>query len=852
MQRRSAAVLVLVFACLLVAAVGAAAAAAPARAAAEDSATWTIALYVNADNDLEYTWPRFTLPSLRRIPVSPQVNVVALVDKESKTGSFLYRVRGPEVTTVKHWTAERDFGDGETFRWFLEEVHGRFPSDHLIVVGWDHGYGWRYFSHDYNADDRITMPELRAALSGAGVPVDVLAFDACDMGDAEVAYDVASVDDPAAAGTPLVDYLVGSEETVDQDGYPYDGMFAPLAADPGRTPLQVTDDMLRGWDGYYGSLRCFDWVSLSAVDLAAVRAAGPAVAGMAGRLRAGLAESPAEYGAALRSAVRSSLAAWDSWQVDLGMLAGQIADGGHFAFDPELVAAARAARDAEGAAVLGATSGSYVRWFTGMTVWVGTGADWKEYRAAYRDESLFGAEPADGGVGWFQVLRAYQASGQADPAKPLPDWKRADYGLTDVLFADLRHGWATGYDNVKNESVVLRTSNGGLLWRTARPSGGGAYSANALTRTARGALWVAGSEGWDGALVSRSADQGATWRYASVPTLEYLLGIVALPDGSGLAAGTGGALLRTADGGATWQEVAGAPRGDLLGLYFASRSEGWTLANDRVTVAGTVLRTGDAGATWTARTSVPGTLLYAVDSAGADVWVAGGDPAAGPILAGERVGGDGVLLHSPDGGATWETQWGGRAADLRLNDVDMLDAQTGWAVGDATAAQHALVLHTADGGVHWDVQDPGDVAFDLAAVHVLDAQTAWAVGDGEQILRTTDGGATWTTTRGDVVGPVTRVLRSFSVRRGARVFIPYTVSDDHSAEVRVTGRVITGRGRVVTSRALGWQATGGAAAAHTFRFRAGMRRGVYSVRILAVDAAGNSQSRVIAGKLRVY
>ena len=69
----------------------------------------------------------------------------------------------------------------------------------------------------------------------------------------------------------------------------------------------------------------------------------------------------------------------------------------------------------------------------------------------------------------------------------------------------------------------------------------------------------------------------------------------------------------------------------------------------------------------------PGTLLYAVDSVGQDVWVAGGDPSAGPVLGGERVSGDGVLLHSPDGGATWETQWGGGAADLRLNDVDMLD-----------------------------------------------------------------------------------------------------------------------------------------------------------------------------------
>ena len=151
-----------------------------------------------------------------------------------------------------------------------------------------------------------------------------------------------------------------------------------------------------------------------------------------------------------------------------------------------------------------------------------------------------------------------------------------------------------------------------------------------------------------------------------------------------------------------------------------------------MSVAGTVEHTTDGGATWTPQTTASGTLLYAVDSVGQDVWVAGGDPSAGPVLGGERVSGDGVLLHSPDGGATWETQWGGGAADLRLSDVDMLDEQTGWAVGDATAAQHALVLRTTDGGDTWIAQDPGDVTFDLAAVHVLDAQTAWVVGDGER------------------------------------------------------------------------------------------------------------------------
>jgi photosystem II stability/assembly factor-like uncharacterized protein len=853
MERRSIlGLLLFVLACLCasLAAAGSARAAGPAVPVA-GAETWTIALYVNADNDLEYSWPRFTLPALKRIPVSPQLNVVALVDKEAKTGSFLYRISGSEVTTVKHFARERNFGKGETFRWFLEQVHARFPSDHLIVSGADHGYGWRYFSWDYTADDRITMPELRASLAGAGIPVDILAFDACDMGDVEVAWDVASVDDPASPGTPLVDYFVASEEVVEQDGYPYGEMLAPLAADPGRSPGLVATDMLRGWDTYFGSLRCFDWVSLSAVDLAAVRAAGPAMADLAARLRAGLAADPVKYGGAVRSAIAASIVAWDSWQLDLGMFAGRLVEGHRLDDDPGLLSAASVVRDAvNGPMVLGVTSGSYARWFEGLTVWAGSGEDWTADRAAYRSQSLFGATVAAGGVDWYRLLRDYNRSGEADPALPDPRLPRAAYGLTDIYFADAVHGWATGYDNVKARSVVLRTSDGGDLWKTARPSPGlnGSYSANALATVPGGGLWVAGGEAWDGSLIARSADAGATWRYASVPTLEYLLGIQAVSARRGYAAGTGGALLRTTDGGKTWKQVASAPHGDLLGMRFVSATEGWALADDGVAVKGTVQHTTDGGATWTAQTSVTGTLLYAVDVDGHDVWVAGGDPSAGDLLGGERVSGDGVLLHSADGGATWETQWGGGAADLRLSDVDMVDANVGWAVGDGSAAQKSIVLHTTDGGATWTPQDPGDIHFDLAAVHVLDPQTAWVVGDGEQILRTTDGGATWTSTAGDVVGPGTRVWGA-TVRRGDRVTLRYRVMDAVAARVRVSVRISDGRGHVLRTRALGRQTTG--EPRHSFALRADLPRGTYNVRVLAVDPAGNPQSRVVAGKLRV-
>ena len=431
---------------------------------------------------------------------------------------------------------------------------------------------------------------------------------------------------------------------------------------------------------------------------------------------------------------------------------------------------------------------------------------------------------------------------------PEPDWPRATYGLTDVYFSDPEHGWATGYDNIKNESVVLRTSNGGRLWKTARPSGGGAYAANALTATAGGRLWVAGSEGWDGALISRSADKGATWGYVSVPTLEYLLGIQAVTGKVGYAAGTGGALLRTADGGATWKEVATAPQGDLLGMHFASATDGWALANDRTTMTGTVEHTTDGGATWTAQTSVPGTLLYAIDAVGQDVWVAGGNPSAGPVVSGERPGVDGVLLHSADGGATWHRQWGGGAGDPRVSDVDMVDDDVGLGgrrrerlAAGARPPHHRRRRHLDRAGSRRRDLPPrrrprtrrpdrvgrrrraADPAHHRRRSHLeLDPRRRRRAGHAR--------------------------VSGYS-RSGSRVSMQYVVDDDWSSRVRVTIRISDGYGHLVKSRALGWQHAG--PSAHRFAFLCDLPPGTYYVKAFATDRAGNPQRRMAAAGLWV-
>ena len=70
--------------------------------------------------------------------------------------------------------------------------------------------------------------------------------------------------------------------------------------------------------------------------------------------------------------------------------------------------------------------------------------------------------------------------------------------------------------------------------------------------------------------------------------------------------------------------------------------------------------------------------------------------------------------------------------------VATVRASTVVAVGDG-----GIILRSSDGGATWTLQSSGTTNA-LAGVSFVDADTGSAVGQGGTILRTTNGGATWT------------------------------------------------------------------------------------------------------------
>lgn len=353
--------------------------------------SWTFAIFVSGDNSLEKYWDEVSLPSLLKLPANSNLKIVAAIDRLSVEGTELVEISGGGWELVASYP-EMDFGSGDTFSWFLQLMSDNYKSDKLAVTAWDHGYAWRYISDDVTSGSRISMPELQAAIQSAGVYVDLLAFDACNMAALEVVYQVSL--------TGLVGIVVASEESVPTTGYPYDLMLSPMALDTSRSPLEVATDMVEGFRIYYEPQTWASTVSLSAVSVSAVAASSSTLMSWVSAMNSGLALYADNY----KSALMGTYSAWAThYHVDIACLGDTIL-GDQSIMDENLRAATAAMVSTIDDSVISKWGGRSAADARGLTLWWGCGGDWKTYSTAYL-EVAFSTD-----FGWWDFLEDYQLS----------------------------------------------------------------------------------------------------------------------------------------------------------------------------------------------------------------------------------------------------------------------------------------------------------------------------------------------------------------------------------------------------------------------------------------------------------
>jgi len=228
-SHRSAGILTCLFFSLLTSSIGGA----EERAAKK---AWTFLVYLNGNNNLE-PYGYKNMREMEKVGSSDDVNVVvefAAMSSDKTKKVYIQKNDSPygsDPSTFHSPVVEEmdrvDMGSSHSFVDFVIWGMQNYPADNYFVILWNHGSGWdkeenggilKGVSYDELSGNHISTNQLADALDEilrrTGTRINVLGFDACLMNMYEVADSFSG----------MVDYLVGSEETIPGEGYPYDGI----------------------------------------------------------------------------------------------------------------------------------------------------------------------------------------------------------------------------------------------------------------------------------------------------------------------------------------------------------------------------------------------------------------------------------------------------------------------------------------------------------------------------------------------------------------------------------------------------------------------------------------------------
>jgi hypothetical protein len=353
-------------------------------------ATWTYAIYMDGDNSLETYWEGMSLPMLEAVPASASVNIVAFVDLGSTSGMSVVKISGTTVTTVLT-APEMNMGDPATLSWCINQAASLFPSTYLALSMWDHGYAWNYVCLDDTSGDSLSMPELQTAIANAGKQIDVLAFDCCNMGNVEVAYQVSL--------TNLVSYMVGSEETVPGNGFPYDSMLNNLVSNPAMLPRAFSIAMIDAWGVYYSGQTWASTVNLAAIDVVQLKATIGAFSTWSADMKSLLPGYKTAYATALKNTYNMWGTHYFTDLYDFGVHL-KTTKG---VTDAKLKADTTTLQNAVMSYCIKVWDGKHMLQCKGISLYWGTGNEWAGHAAAY-NQLAFAVD-----TGWGAFLAAYNA-----------------------------------------------------------------------------------------------------------------------------------------------------------------------------------------------------------------------------------------------------------------------------------------------------------------------------------------------------------------------------------------------------------------------------------------------------------
>jgi photosystem II stability/assembly factor-like uncharacterized protein len=254
--------------------------------------------------------------------------------------------------------------------------------------------------------------------------------------------------------------------------------------------------------------------------------------------------------------------------------------------------------------------------------------------------------------------------------------------INNVYFLDENTGFAVCGDyQPSNAGAILKTTNGGTNWISK-------FSSNRICL--RQAIHFVNSStgfvgGWSNAdsAVYRTTNGGENWQLANVPTVYGIDKFNFIDANTGWGVGYDGSakcVIKTTNGGANWTKIYNTTTvGMLMSLQFVYANTGW--------------------------------------------------------VVGISTSNQSLIRKTTDGGFNWVDQINQHPSNWELYNIDMINANTGYIVGDV-----GQIVKTTNGGTNWRAQVNPSPGNSLYAVEFNGSDTGWIVGDQGRLYKTVNGG----------------------------------------------------------------------------------------------------------------
>jgi len=284
------------------------------------------------------------------------------------------------------------------------------------------------------------------------------------------------------------------------------------------------------------------------------------------------------------------------------------------------------------------------------------------------------------------------------------------------FFTDVTTGWVT-----TRAGEIYITTDGGVDW--IKQYSGNGESLLSIYFPDENLGFATGTNG----IILKTTNSGNSWSQKFVEGVYTFFSLYFMDSDHGWVSGSDGKIYSTSDGGVNWIQRESSTIADLYKIQFVNQDVGYMVGWDRDSdIRGIrALKTIDGGNNWqtiyTSSNDLTGTCYFLNEYIG-------------------FLSIDGKIICTTDGGQNWSTCYEGNEVDS-FSSITFSSSTDGWAVGRPN-----LIVHTSDGGITWEQIDTGieePLFNEFFSVFFASENIGWVFNSGRAFYKTTDKGITW-------------------------------------------------------------------------------------------------------------